>query len=299
MKNNLLRLYYRFLSIRDKIISIENIMIQYMGKHPKIKNTDKTIDTLINSEYSISRYGDGEFSLIYGKDLKFQPYNSILASKLKKILICKDENILIGIPYIIDNLDFCTSEAAKYWYGYLNLNRKKIYKLLDLDKLYFDSLITRLYMGAKDKHNVKDRFEKIKMIWKNKKIIVIEGDKSRLGVDNNLFEDTLSVERIICPSVDAFSKYDEIFNEVTKIDKSHLILIALGPTATVLAYELNKLGYRALDIGHIDIEYEWFLNKVEHISPVKNKYIGEVVNGDIVEDINDSTYKSQIRKVIL
>ena len=39
-----------------------------------------------------------------------------------------------------------------------------------------------------------------------------------------------------------------------------IILIALGPTATVLAYDLSKRGYQAIDVGHIDIEYEWFLN---------------------------------------
>ena len=28
--------------------------------------------------------------------------------------------------------------------------------------------------------------------------------------------------------------------------------------AKVLAYNLSELGYRAIDIGHIDSEYEWF-----------------------------------------
>ena len=38
-----------------------------------------------------------------------------------------------------------------------------------------------------------------------------------------------------------------------------MIIIALGPTATVLAYDLAKEGYQALDMGHFDIEYEWYL----------------------------------------
>ena len=39
------------------------------------------------------------------------------------------------------------------------------------------------------------------------------------------------------------------------------MLIALGPTATILAYDLAEKGVQALDVGHIDIEYEWFLRK--------------------------------------
>ena len=86
--------------------------------------------------------------------------------------------------------------------------------------------------------------------------------------------------------------------EVKKQDKSKLILIALGPTATILAYDLSNEGYQAIDIGHIDIEYEWYLKKVSEKCPVKNKYIGEVDKGSIVEDIKDNLYYEQIVKYI-
>lgn len=35
-------------------------------------------------------------------------------------------------------------------------------------------------------------------------------------------------------------------------------MISLGPTATVLAYDLFKAGYQAIDFGHVDVEYEWW-----------------------------------------
>ena len=143
-----------------------------------------------------------------------------------------------------------------------------------------------------------DRFEKIKLLWKNRDIVIVEGEKSRLGVGNDLFYYASSIERIICPSVNAYSKYKDILNQVKKQDKSKLILIALGPTATILAYDLSNEGYQAIDIGHIDIEYEWYLKKVSEKCPVKNKYIGEVDKGSIVEDIKDNLYYEQIVKYI-
>ena len=73
-----------------------------------------------------------------------------------------------------------------------------------------------------------------------------------------------------------------------------LVLIALGPTATVLAYRLHKKGLQALDIGHIDIEYEWYKKGVLEKEPVQHKYIGEMPGGDIVEDVTDECYNEQI-----
>lgn len=45
------------------------------------------------------------------------------------------------------------------------------------------------------------------------------------------------MKRILCPSKNAFSKYDEILNNCISCDKESLFIIALGPTATVFAYD--------------------------------------------------------------
>ncbi|WP_412176646.1 GT-D fold domain-containing glycosyltransferase [Bacillus sp. T3] len=51
------------------------------------------------------------------------------------------------------------------------------------------------------------------------------------------------MKRIICPPTDAFAKYEEIMGEVCKQSNKKLVLIALGPTATILSYGLAKHGY--------------------------------------------------------
>ena len=73
-----------------------------------------------------------------------------------------------------------------------------------------------------------------------------------------IFDNTNSIERILCPPVNAFEKYDTILEQVKKYGTQKLILIALGHTATVLTYDLAIAGYQAIDIGHVDIEYEWY-----------------------------------------
>lgn len=294
MKKILLKLYYKYLDIKDLITVLYNKTITAKKKNPVVKSTDETIDKIINSRVSISRYGDGEFALMNGRDLMFQPYHKELGEKLKLIIKSNEENHIVGVPNVFGDLDIYTDKSKEYWIKYLNLNRNKIYKILKKDKIYYDSLVTRLYIDYKDKKNVKSRFNKIKMLWDNRELVIVEGDKSRLGIGNDLFDNSSKIERIICPSQDAFSKYSQIIEVVNKQDKSKLILIALGPTATALAYDLYLKGYQAIDIGHIDIEYEWFLQGATEKCPVKNKYIGEVEKGNQVELLKDSKYESQI-----
>ena len=89
-----------------------------------------------------------------------------------------------------------------------------------------------------------------------------------MGVGNDFYENAKSIKRIICPANNAFNKYDEIFNAIKELGKNKLIILALGPTATILASDIcnlnhEKIEYQALDLGHMDIEYEWFLRKAK------------------------------------
>ena len=84
-----------------------------------------------------------------------------------------------------------------------------------------------------------------------------------------------------------------------KVNKNRLILIALGPTATILAYDLYKLGYQAIDIGHADIEYEWYLRKAKNRIKIKNKYVNEAKGGrKNITKIKDKNYYKQIISII-
>ena len=126
-------------------------------------------------------------------------------------------------------------------------------------------------------------------------MIFVEGALTRLGVGNDLFDNAAQIRRIEAPPVNSFDKYDEILAAALKYaEEDTLFLIAMGPSAGVLAYDLYKAGYQAIDIGHVDLEYEWFLNGDGKRSAVKHKYNNEFPNGDCVEDIYDEEYLRQI-----
>ncbi len=280
----------------NKIFEDENFINNGCVNIPKVKDRHETLEILLNSNKSISRYGDGEFNLIYGNDLAFQNYTEELSKRLKEILKDTDENIMVGIPNKFGTLEKETAGSADFWRSFLVYNRAFVYSTLDLNKQYYDTDVTRPYMGNKNKSECGEIFEKFKKLFADKNLIIVEGKFSRLGYNNDLFSGAKSIKRILCPAKNAFSKYNEILEECKQHSKDNLFIIALGPTATVLAYDLAKSGYRALDLGHIDIEYEWFLQGATKKVPIKNKYVNETKTGKISTDLNDETFEKEILK---
>ena len=62
----------------------------------------------------------------------------------------------------------------------------------------------------------------------------------------------------------------------------------------VQAYDLYRAGFQAIDIGHMDLEYEWYRQKTGGRCEVKHKYNNECDGGDNVEDIHDAKYEAEI-----
>lgn len=128
-----------------------------------------------------------------------------------------------------------------------------------------------------------------------RKVIFVEGNQSRLGVENDLFDNAASIRRIEAPATSSFDRYDEILNAALNYaEKDTLFLVALGPTAEVLVYDLFKNGYQAVDIGHVDLEYEWYLNGSGGRCEVKTKYNNEMIGGNIVAEICDKKFEQEI-----
>lgn len=123
---------------------------------------------------------------------------------------------------------------------------------------------------------------------------------------NNCFDGSTSIKRIIAPSKNSFVRYNEILNTALHQDPNALYLIALGPTATVLAYDLAISGRQALDIGHIDLEYEWWTQRTTTKTTIPGKFCNETfltgrqkteVEGEVPSKAL-SLYKSEIITII-
>ena len=272
---------------------------QGRAKTPIVLNVEKTMQELISTNKSIVRYGDGEFNLIFGDGIFYQDFDVNLQKNLKEILLSNDENLMIGIPDAFGDLSKHNKNYIWFWQKYMAYNRQEMYKILDLSKTYYDAFVSRFYMQYLGKTNSEKLFKDFQKIWENKDVVLIEGEFSRLGYNNDLLDNTKSLKRILCPSKNAYSSIDKIEEVCNEFSKDTLFIIALGPAATVLAYRLHKKGYRALDLGHIDVEYEWFKQKALTKIPIKDKYVNDAKNGRCESELKDTIYQSQIYQKIL
>ncbi|HAT4090153.1 TPA: DUF1792 domain-containing protein [Clostridium perfringens] len=240
--------------------------------------TDKEIvDMIINEHKSLSRYGDGEFIWMTGEKLNsYQDYSEEFSEDLRQAFQSKNPNLLIGIPYSIFDSSKCNIYAKMHWKIIKSDFYSRLTKFIDFNKIYCNASITRPYIDYCDREFSRQNFLNLKRMWEQKEIVFVEGEKTKLGVGNDLFNNARSIKRIICPATNAYEKLDEIKNAIIKnVDKSQMILTALGPTASILAAQMCDLGYQIIDIGHIDIEYSWYLNYSILRDEVPGKYVNE------------------------
>ena len=264
-----------------------------------VRDIDQTLDYVIENKSSIIRFGDGEMDLMLGKSIPYQVYDENLASQLKEIISFQsDKKLVIGLPNVFSERSNFTSAAEAFWKGHLEHHLKDYVELARAD-WYGTTFVSRPYIDYEDKSKAKGQFEKLKSIWENRDILIVEGITSRSGVGNDLFDKAKSVKRIICPSHNAFSRIEEIQEAVLQYAENRLILCMLGPTAKILSYNLFKKGYRVLDIGHIDSEYEWMKMGAKTKVKFSHKHTAEHNFDQDIEFIEDETYNNQIVARIL
>ena len=260
-----------------------------------VLSIDQSLDYLLEKGASVVRFGDGEMDLVAGRSIVYQDFDPELSARLREIMSMEsDEHLMICLPDVFTGLERYSIDAQNFW----SLNHLphflEKYKNICRAPWYGSTFISRPYIDLEDKTPSAGYFTKLKQLWQDKDLLIVEGLTSRSGVGNDLFDGAKSIKRIICPSRNAYSKLEAIKQAVREHADNRLILTMLGPTAKVLVYDLVQEGYRALDIGHIDSEYEWFQMGASHKVKLSHKHTAEHNFDQDIEFRDDQAYDSQI-----
>ena len=226
----------------------------------------------------------------------FQNPDERLGGRLKEILFSDDDCINVAIPQNFRGLDKYKEDAAdSIRYYMFGDTRKDILEMIDMNRLYYDAYVSRPYIMYKDGKNADEIFPLFQELWKDRDVLIVEGEYSRIGMGNDLMTCARSISRILCPFKNAWDKYEDILSTVLeKADRKALICISLGPCATILAYDLAKAGYQALDIGQIDNEYDWYVRGVKEREDIPGKLVAERPAGQKLEMDEETEYRKQI-----
>lgn len=231
---------------------------------PDIKDFEETIDEILNTDKSFARFGDGEFQIMNNQRCIFEVPDKKLSKKLKTVIKAENPDVMVGIPYMYYHSVKNKSELDKPFHRLLGGTfRKTIESFIDKNKTYYASDICPYIVSNLD--NLDSYYEKIKDIWRNKDITIVCGDKVFNHIETNIFDCANSIEYLYTPTVNASEKYDEIFERIKEV-KNKLIILICGPVATALAYDVacytgGGAKLRALDLGHIAKDYDYYVNK--------------------------------------
>lgn len=243
----------------------------------KFYSDEETVSLIVKERKSLSRFGDGEFMWMSGERISsFQDYSAEFARDLTLAFKNDNENLLVGIPYGVFDSSKCNINAKMHWRIIRSNFLSRLVKFMDVNRVYSDASITRPYIDYRDRNYSASIFALLKKIWDKRDIVIVEGEKTKLGMGNDLFDNATSIKRIICPAENAYTKLEAIKSSIRlNVEKDTLILGALGPTASILASQLCDEGYQFVDIGHVDVEYMWYLRHAILRETIEGKYVNE------------------------
>jgi hypothetical protein len=191
--------------------------------------------------------------IIIGRDIHFQEYHPLLARRLREVLRAASDNFLVGIPNF-DALQIKTAARKRNWERY----RLMFSHLIRRGAEYHSAFVSRpaSVVGLESA----EYFRSFEPLWDGRDVVLVHNNADT--VRHPLLSRARSLHHVACPPRNAFDHYDALLAESSAHLKSDvLFLIAAGPTAGVLAWDLAQRGAQALDIGHLTNAYDEFLRK--------------------------------------
>ncbi len=262
----------------------------------RVRSIEETLQWMQETKCSVARYGDGEWRLLRGGNTGFQASTPSLRARLWEVVRHPHPNCLVCLSNIFNGLEHFRPADRRFWERSLRLQRAWLEQHFGGEYLYGDAMISRFYMEMKDKTSAPRVVAHWKALWEGRDLLIVEGEYSRFGMESDLFANATSVQRILCPPVDAWEVYDQILAATQRHAAGRLVLLCLGPTATVLAYDLTKAGIRAIDCGHFELEYRWMLMGAEEVVKLPNRWMNE--QGGYYEDTGLTFPEGEVLEVI-
>lgn len=230
---------------------------KFVSRMPFVFNEVETLEKIAANNYSVSRYGDGEIEICMGGGIYFQEYDARLSRNLREILTDESvENLLVCIAPHVRFSYRLTCRTRNFVYKFFSRRKDSYLGLLNPQKKYGSTYISRPDSFVFEEGQLERYRSLLRKIWENRDVLIITGQGSRFDLIPKLFDNIRSCEYIYGLSEHAFREYDKLLAEIKLHAKDKLVLLSLGPTATVLAYDLAKEGYQAIDLGHLSSCYE-------------------------------------------
>lgn len=207
-------------------------------RYPAVLAESLTIQAALDGR-NLARFGDGELKLALGKDAKSQRHHPQLQAALRRVLRDWRGPCLPCIPRIAGK----DSPKEAFWAQY----RQQTYvRLYDSGGFYGSSFVTRPDSAPAPFDAA--YWAQVRRLWAGRDVVVVGGSGKSLKTSDLV--GAAAVEEIEAPRQHAWDAHDDLLARL-KGERERLVILCIGATATVLAWELAQHRVKAVDLGHL------------------------------------------------
>lgn len=221
-----------------------------MLKYPEVLSEFETVRRAVEEGYSLARFGDGELRLCFGEKHIAQDCDKEMAAELRHIARADVDGLLVCIP----NAEAPNGKPVMW--GHTRYSSDKYRELYRPDMTYGSSFICRPDSAPWIDTDVYWLFAR--KLWEDKHVVLVLGERGGSLTD---LHHAASVKKIYGPERSAYEFVDGLEARIKQAVhvgaddgfayNKKTVLLCLGPTATILAYRLARVGIHACDVGHL------------------------------------------------
>lgn len=206
-------------------------------KYPVVIPEWSTLAALLLGK-SISRFGDGEFKLVDGREYVREPRNAKLTAEIRSVLYDPTPDLIVGIPTMNPNGPKYEATWARH--------KERFTKLIAPSKIgqFYSAFISR--PDSAPWINTPQFAVEFQHLWRDRRVaLVCEKNGSAYRCIKLAARE---LHHIRCPSHGAYELIDAFEREIAQY-RPEIAFLSCGVSATCLAARLARRGIQAIDFG--------------------------------------------------
>ena len=219
-------------------------------RYPEVLTETQTLEQILTRKISFARYGGSELKLCRGKSVVRQPASPAISRRLREILHSDYPSFAVGVPPFPDKARITDTSMDSYFRKLYSREWESVHYMAN--KVYLSSWVFWPFHCNLPHEKVPAYIDQLQRLWQGRDVtFVCNGRFEKAVSSSEIFNNTKSRSFVRAPDKNAYAQYDNLLRQSGGYSKDNLFLLACGPTATILAYDLSAKGYQAVDIGNL------------------------------------------------